>query len=79
MKKISYREIRREIHKLTDKMSKGKDEIYTEFFICPNPKCSFTHITIDNNFCPSCGCELSFTKRLQRERLHLKIKGKTNV
>ncbi len=40
----------------------GEDEIYAEWFICPN--CQKTENILDSfNFCPECGAELIWENR----------------
>lgn len=56
------------ITKVTEKHSLGKDELWCEFFKCPNPKCNNKYIRIQDNYCSICGQELTFSKTLQKQK-----------
>ena len=43
---------------ITNENSFGKEEIYCEWFICP--ECGDIHIKKEYKFCPDCGVKLAF-------------------
>lgn len=52
--------------KITKKQFDDKDELYCNWYICPN--CEGKYITVFFNYCPMCGVKLTFSKELQKTK-----------
>lgn len=44
--------------RITSQMSLGKDELYTEWFRCP--ECRDSYIAVEFRYCPICGNEINW-------------------
>jgi len=45
---------------ITKAESMGKDEMYCEWFKCP--ECGDTNVAIDSKYCPECGAKITWAR-----------------